>query len=258
MKEEIFVDLIERITVLFSSGGSVLRSEVDGSITAKSFLKGNPELRLGLNEDIVLGKGGGYGRVTIEDINFHECVRYNTFEVDKFITFRPPDGEFVVLNYRISDDFKIPFRITPLIDELDPKKYDVTIRIKMDTNDKIHGSHVIVRLPVPKATVGCSGELANGATGQMFEYKPGERTAVWNIRKFPGDSEQVIKVKITLGQQLPNARKEIGPITMNFEIAMFTCSNVQIRYLRVNEGTGEIPFRWVRYITQAASYVFRL
>lgn len=67
--------------------------------------------------------------MTIEDINFHECVRYNAFELDKSITFRPPDGEFVVLNYRISDDFKIPFRISPFIEELDPKKFDVVIKV---------------------------------------------------------------------------------------------------------------------------------
>lgn len=257
-KEEIFVDLIERQTVLFSAGGSVLRAEIDGSIVMKSFLRGNPELRLGLNEDLVLGKGARYGRVTIEDINFHECVRYNSFELDKSITFRPPDGEFVVLNYRISDDFKIPFRISPFIEELDPKKFDVIIKVRMDTIDKIYGTNVIVRLPVPKNTAACSGELANGAIGQTFEYKASERTAIWNIKKFPGESEQVIKVKVTLGQAAANARKEFGPISMMFEIPMHTCSNVQIRYLKVNEGTGDIPFRWVRYITQSASYVYRL
>lgn len=65
-------------------------------------------------------------------------------------------------------------------------------------------------------------------------------------------------MKVTLGQAAANARKEFGPISMMFEIPMHTCSNVQIRYLKVNEGTGDIPFRWVRYITQSASYVYRL
>jgi len=196
--------------------------------------------------------------VTIEDINFHECVRYNTFEMDKCITFRPPDGEFVVLNYRITDDFKIPFRISPFLEELDAKKFDLTIKVRMDVPDKIYGTNVVLRLPVPKNTVGCSGELANGVTGQSFEYKPSERTGIWTIKKFPGDSEQVIKVKITLSQAAANAKKELGPISMQFEIPMHTCSNVQIRYLKVNEGSGDIPFRWVRYITQSASYVYRL
>lgn len=45
------------VLFLTHAQGSVLRAEIDGSIVMKSFLRGNPELRLGLNEDLVLGKG---------------------------------------------------------------------------------------------------------------------------------------------------------------------------------------------------------
>lgn len=41
-KNEVFLDLTERLTVLFSSAGSVLRSEINGSIQMKSFLQGSP------------------------------------------------------------------------------------------------------------------------------------------------------------------------------------------------------------------------
>merc|ERR1719352_1277314 len=62
-KNEIFVDILERITVLMSSNGFVINSAIDGSIQMKSYLVGNPELRLALNEDMVI-KGqalGGHG-----------------------------------------------------------------------------------------------------------------------------------------------------------------------------------------------------
>lgn len=39
----------------------------------------------------------GYGRVVMDDINFHECVRANTFEQDRSLVIRPPDGEFVAV-----------------------------------------------------------------------------------------------------------------------------------------------------------------
>lgn len=40
---------------------------------------------------------------------------------------------------------------------------------------------------------------------------------------------------------------------------MHTCSNVTIRHLKLNDQAGTaIQYRWVRYITQAASYVYRL
>ncbi len=72
----------------------------------KSYLSGRPELHLALNENLVVGKQGGdtstYGAVFLDDCNFHECVRLDDFETMKQLSFRPPDGEFTCLNYRIT------------------------------------------------------------------------------------------------------------------------------------------------------------
>ena len=50
------MDILERLNVLFSNSGYVLNSSIDGCIQMKSYLAGNPELRLALNEDLVIGK----------------------------------------------------------------------------------------------------------------------------------------------------------------------------------------------------------
>lgn len=55
-KNEIYVDIIEKLTVLFNSNGYVVNSAIDGTIQMTSYLSGNPELRLALNEDLVIGK----------------------------------------------------------------------------------------------------------------------------------------------------------------------------------------------------------
>jgi len=52
-RNEIFVDILERLTMLFAANGSVVNSTIDGCIQMKSYLAGNPELRLALNEDLV-------------------------------------------------------------------------------------------------------------------------------------------------------------------------------------------------------------
>jgi AP-4 complex subunit mu-1 len=66
-------------------------------------------------------------------------------------------------------------------------------------------------------------------------------------------------VKITL--KTPTAaesRKEIGPISMNFEIPMYNVSNLQVKYLKIASTTKNYnPYRWVRYVTQSSSYVCR-
>ncbi|RWW77657.1 hypothetical protein BHE74_00014172, partial [Ensete ventricosum] len=55
-REEIFVDIIEKISVTFSSSGYILTSEIDGTIQMKSYLTGSPEIRLALNEDLSIGR----------------------------------------------------------------------------------------------------------------------------------------------------------------------------------------------------------
>lgn len=51
------MDILERLNVLFSPNGYIVNSTIDGCIQMKSYLSGNPELKLALNSDLVIGKG---------------------------------------------------------------------------------------------------------------------------------------------------------------------------------------------------------
>jgi len=164
------------------------------------------------------------------------------------------------MNYRISSQFHLPFRVFPFVEELASNRIDVVIKIRADLPEENTSNNVIVKLPVPKNTTSCSCIMAYGVVGQLAEYKPLENIVHWNIKKFKGASEQVLRAKITL-QEGPNlhARKEIGPISVDFDVPMFNCSNIQIRFLRVMErGKSYQPHRWIRYITLSKSYVCRL
>lgn len=100
-KNEIYVDIVEKLTVLFNANGFMVNSSIDGAIQMKSFLSGNPELRLALNEDLVIGKGGSYGSVILDDCNFHECVRLDEFESSRTLHFIPPGN---IIDFLVSDD----------------------------------------------------------------------------------------------------------------------------------------------------------
>ena len=85
----------------------------------KSYLQGNPDLRLVLNESLQIGRENiQAGAVVLDDFNFHECVDTNEFESMKILNIKPPDGEFLVMNYRINGEYNSPFRLYPFIDEL--------------------------------------------------------------------------------------------------------------------------------------------
>ena len=60
---------------------------------------------------------------TQQDCNFHECAKLDEFESMRQLSFTPPDGEFVLLNYRINAEFRCPFRLFPSIGDIDPYRY---------------------------------------------------------------------------------------------------------------------------------------
>ena len=130
-KNEIYVDVLERLNVVFNANGNVANAEIDGAIIMKSFLAGTPELRLGLNEDLGIGKQEhNYGGVQLDSVNFHECVNYNDFQKDRTLFFRPPDGEFVVMNYRVTSmDYSMPFHIIPIIEDISPYRVEMTLKV---------------------------------------------------------------------------------------------------------------------------------
>ena len=73
-KNEVFLDVIEKLNLLISSSGNVLRSEVLGTVRMKCFLSGMPELKLGLNDKVLFEMTGRTTRgklIEMEDIKFH-------------------------------------------------------------------------------------------------------------------------------------------------------------------------------------------
>jgi len=57
-KNEVFLDVIESVSLLVNSNGNVLRSEINGVIKMRVMLSGMPELRLGLNDKVLFETSG--------------------------------------------------------------------------------------------------------------------------------------------------------------------------------------------------------
>ncbi|GAA6111757.1 nuclear factor 1 X-type-like isoform X1, partial [Tachysurus ichikawai] len=55
-KNEIFVDVVERLSVVIGSNGVVMKADVEGEIRVKCFLPSCSEMRIGLNEEFSIGK----------------------------------------------------------------------------------------------------------------------------------------------------------------------------------------------------------
>ena len=73
-KNEIFLDAVEKLNMLVSNNGTVLKSEIVGTLKMKSALSGMPELKLGLNDKALFdltGKKSTNKLIELEDIKFH-------------------------------------------------------------------------------------------------------------------------------------------------------------------------------------------
>eukprot|EP00475_Leptophrys_vorax_P014168 TRINITY_DN2055_c0_g3_i2.p1 TRINITY_DN2055_c0_g3~~TRINITY_DN2055_c0_g3_i2.p1 ORF type:complete len:242 (+),score=57.47 TRINITY_DN2055_c0_g3_i2:822-1547(+) len=238
--------------------------EIDGSIQMKSYLSGNPELRLALNEELVIGKisGNQFGALVLDDCNFHECVRLNEFEMTKVLSFVPPDGEFALMNYRVTTPFKPPFRITHSVDVIGGYKVEVSLRIRADIPEQNYGGNMEIEIPLPKSITGCAFEWMTTPVpvGHEVAFDQKEKVAWWRAKKFVGGHEISLKLKLSMSLSVSSSiRKEIGPIGLTFNMPMYNVSGLQVKYLRISEvGKGYNPYRWVRYVTKSNSYICRV
>lgn len=98
----------------------------------------------------------------LDDCNFHECVDVRDFEAMKTLSINPPDGEFLVMNYRINGDYQTPFRIYPFIDELSQYKLQLTLKVRATFPPDHFATGVTVKFPVPRVTSGVSFEIPKG------------------------------------------------------------------------------------------------
>lgn len=260
-------------------------SSLDGSIQVKSYLMGNPEIRLALNEEFEVksqsqGRSSenlGYDAVTMDDCNFHDCANLEEFNQNRTISFNPPDGEISLMNYRITGDVRLPFRIEPKVEQQSPYKLEITMTVRADIPDKTAASDVALSCMLPKGTASCSLEMVDSessplprfrrkrnqeALGQTAEYMPLEHKVLWKLKKFDAMTTRVLKCRVMLSTPLPQSadiKREVGPISMNFEIPGHHLSRLQVRHLLVPSmgRRSAAANRWVRYSTQSASYVCR-
>ena len=260
-KNEIFVDIIEKVTCLFSRNGTILNSGIDGCIKMKSYLKNSPELRIVLSDEILVGKTSyGAGRMELSGYNFCQGVRAKDFESQRTLYIVPPEGEFILMNYRINNEFAPPFRLYTIVEESD---YKLELRIKLMANfsSTTKAGNIKITFNAPKETQSVYFNLPKQFKEiHKVDYNQNEHICTWKIPTIMGGSENTLDVKFTLQVNKPNLfRKELGPIVMSFEIPNFNISHMQIKELKVMANDAKYnAMRWVRMFTKAKSYVTRI
>lgn len=258
-KNEVYIDVLESVNLLLSSTGTILRNEVTGRVQMNTKLTGMPECKFGLNDKLVIEKENNANRkpvVEIDDCTFHRCVRLGKFDADRTITFIPPDGEFELMRYRVTDNINLPFRLIPAVqEEKGGTKLSINLKVMANFSEKLNATHVVIKVPVPKNTA--KAKIKINALGRA-KYEPEKQAIVWRIKKFPGKQVAMLSAEVDLMPTVRTKTWNRSPINVEFQVPMFTSSGVHVRFLRVYDKSGYHTNRWVRYITKAGGYQIRI
>ncbi|XP_049850274.1 AP-1 complex subunit mu-like [Schistocerca gregaria] len=260
-KNEVYLDVVEKVNLLVSASGAILHSEIFGQILVRCLLSGMPELRLGLNDRIQLENHGNKQTngiedpqaIEIEDVKFHRCVRFSKIGNDRTISFIPPDGSFELMSYRLSTNVRPIIWIETVIDAHAHSRIDYLVKLKSQFRSKSMAHNVIIDIPVPS---NADSPTFKSTIGTVC-YRPEKNVVTWSIKMLLGGNEYMMRAHLGLSFE-SEVQGINSSINVKFEIPYYSISGLQVKFLRILEKSGYPAFPWVRYITKNGDYQIRI
>mmetsp|Transcript_13134 Transcript_13134/g.37489 ORF Transcript_13134/g.37489 Transcript_13134/m.37489 type:complete len:967 (+) Transcript_13134:55-2955(+) len=250
-KNEVFLEVKEELSLQVGADGSILKSDVQGALQVSCCLSGMPELKLGLNE--MLSRTPVPGTV-----KFHQCVRLGCFELDNILSCIPPDGNFEMLQYKVSTRTKPPIQISTSVSHgCDQQSTEYTISVKSAFKTYQSAGDLKIWIPLPGATDD------PGLTGYCGEakYVKEQQSVFWRIGRLQGEVIETLSIRFRTPLQAKGNLLNCceGPtITMCCKIKGLAASGLQIRYLKIIEKSGYKATQQVRYTTTMQDSQYRI
>lgn len=254
-KNELHLDITEAINVTLISedlgnGNSkmtIVDSDVSGTVLIRSRLSGMPGCKLALSS------------VPLDPVVFHPCVKKDKFE-GGVIKFIPPDGQTELARYRCEKQIKLPFRVLPVIRQIDQNRMEVKVNIKAGFGKDVVATDVALRIPVPRSIVSYTSKVSKGTVTYLAELE----CLFWKIPKFLGETDCNISAEIRmLSGQVEEAENikvstVVPPLTLDFNVVGYAASGLRIKYLEIYESGEYEKESWIRYMTSAGQFQIRV
>jgi AP-3 complex subunit mu len=254
-QNEIYIDLVEEIDAIVEANGRVVSSDVSGSIQAQSHLSGVPDLLMTFNDPDA-----------IDDCSFHPCVRYARFELDRVVSFVPPDGNFELMRYRVRNVAQIinpPIFCTPQVSFGDRNStqghISVSVGVKPISSLLYSGKRantpmieeVAVIIPFDRV-VRTANLTVNIGT---LLYDEAAKVAKWVIGKLDDKriKPQLIGTMLLSGGAKP---EENPPLQLSWKIPQASVSGLTVSGLSL-VGESYRPYKGVRAIAKSGRFQIR-
>jgi len=255
-KNEVFLDVIERCSLLVDGNGKETHSQLTGTLTVRSQLSGLPVCQLSLNERATRkafdSSPSGHG--FLEDMTFHPCVDLATFRMKHLLCFTPPDGKFDLMTYRTLHPAKPLININATMSSTNSSRIEYAVSLSTLFKEQNIASNIQVEIPVSPDTTSPEIQCSCGTV----VYDPEKDALLWTLRNIKGKREFKLQAKLCVPSTgIVTQSPGMTPVRVTFEIPYNTASGLQVKYLKVVEKDGYSALPWVRYITRSNGYEFR-
>lgn len=260
-QNELLFDVVESLDVIVDSEGSVIRSDLRGSVEVNCKLSGMPEVAARMTHADVF-----------DDLCLHRCIRVSRYESDRTLSFVPPDGKFTLLQYRCKPTLKImpPLYVKPQITfNRESGRINCIVGLRQggvglkEEERNIH--KLTVTIPLPRATQ--TVNVHSCTTGSHF-FDVATRSLVWKIGTLgsttPSLSAEIVfrgggALVLGSGMNIPteSAREGTGEsVTVDYQVPDVSLSGLRISSVEVLNESYKL-FKGVKYITRAGRFVVR-
>mmetsp|Transcript_29208 Transcript_29208/g.57287 ORF Transcript_29208/g.57287 Transcript_29208/m.57287 type:complete len:228 (-) Transcript_29208:225-908(-) len=200
------------------------------------------------------GGGAPGGAIALDDVRFHQCVRLSKYDLERTITFIPPDGNFELMTYRITDNVNLPYLILPFVQEK-RSRVEVSLKIIANYDKGLAAKNVVIKIPVPKNAAKAVMQTVSAGRATL---EPQQHCLVWRIRRFPGKMEHTLVGEVELASSIQEVKWVKPPIAMDFQVPGFTSSGLRVRFFRVQEKSNYKALKWIRKVTKAGTFAHRV
>ncbi|XP_003964140.1 AP-3 complex subunit mu-1-like [Takifugu rubripes] len=240
---EAYFDVVEEIDAILDKSGTTVCAEIQGVIEACVRLSGMPDLTLSFMNPRIL-----------DDVSFHPCVRFKRWESERVLSFIPPDGNFILMNYHVSSQnlVAIPVYVKQNINffETGPcGRLDITIGPKQTMGKTVEDLKVTICMPKSVLSANLTATQGN------YTYDLATKVLVWDIGKL--NPQKLPNLRGTLTTQSGVPKPEDNPsIQIGLKIQQLAISGLKVNRLDMY-GEKYKPFKGVKYLTKAGKFQVR-
>ncbi|XP_061166254.1 uncharacterized protein LOC133175146 isoform X2 [Saccostrea echinata] len=259
-KNELYVDVIEKITSVVNADGSVSRFEINGAMKVKNFLYGSPQVKVILNNNIIVQRNSrikAYGdSVQLDTCVFHESAKVDNVDTPSVLTICPQIGEFTLMSYSVSGESCItsPFHFVSSVQPLEHSR-DVMVSLRIKNMLPVTSINLRLKFGVPQSVSNISQHLDRSEQTATLEKT--DSTILWKIKSLTPNTESVAQFRL-ISQSSALNREDVGPLRMEFEISGHLLSGMKIKTVKIVNQEQTTPQKWLRYITVSDSFLVKL